>query len=84
MLANRADDPSVASLADEWNAAVDHIEWRRVTLAAGSHGVLPLVYRQLKAAGIAPDDLTPMRSEFYDMRSTTCISPANSRGWWDC
>ena len=65
MLANRADDPSVASLADEWNAAVDHIEWRRVTLAAGSHGVLPLVYRQLKAAGIAPDDLAPMRSEFY-------------------
>jgi hypothetical protein len=43
----------------------DHIDWDRLTLAAGSHGVLPLVYRWLKSAGeIPPEALTRMRAEF--------------------
>src|SRR6202035_517955 len=68
ILANRPDlnDTHPHGLADECGVAFDRIDWRRVTFAAGSHGVLPLVYRQLKSAdGVAPDALPPMRSEFY-------------------
>jgi Uncharacterised nucleotidyltransferase len=68
MPANRLglNDTRPHGLADECGVAFDRIDWRRVTFAAGSHGVLPLVYRQLKSAdGVAPDALAPMRSEFY-------------------
>ena len=68
ILANRLglNDTRPHGLADECGVAFDRIDWRRVTFAAGSHGVLPLVYRQLKSAdGVAPDALPPMRSEFY-------------------
>lgn len=64
--ANGPNEMGTEGLADEWGVAFDRIDWRRVTFLAGSHGVLPLVYRQLKsAAGVAPDALAPMRSEFY-------------------
>jgi hypothetical protein len=68
ILANRLglNDTRPHGLADECGVAFDRIDWRHVTFAAGSHGVLPLVYRQLKSAdGVAPDALPPMRSEFY-------------------
>jgi hypothetical protein len=68
ILANRLglNDTHPHGLADECGVAFDRIDWRRVTFAAGSHGVLPLVYRQLKSAdGVAPEALAPMRSEFY-------------------
>jgi hypothetical protein len=65
MLGNRRENLDT-SLADDLGVAFDHIDWRRVTLVAGSHGVLPLVYRQLKSAdGITPNALERMRSEFY-------------------
>ncbi len=65
-LANGPNEMGTEGLADEWGVAFDRIDWRRVTFSAGSHGVLQLVYRQLKSAdGIAPDALAPMRAEFY-------------------
>ena len=46
--------------------ARDPVDWERLTFAAASHGVLPLVYRRLKlAADIPPEALAPMRAEFY-------------------
>ena len=55
MLGNRRENLDT-SLADDLGVAFDPIDWRRVTLVAGSHGVLPLVYRQLKSAdGITPN-----------------------------
>jgi hypothetical protein len=46
--------------------AIDLIDWNRLLLTAGSHGVLPLVYRRLKsAAGVAPAAIAQMRAEFY-------------------
>lgn len=42
------------------------IDWGRLALLAGTHGVLPLVYRQLKLLdGLPPDALTHLRAEFY-------------------
>jgi len=65
-LAERRDENAAHGPADDWGGAFDHIDWRRVAFVAGSHGVLPLVYRQLKcAAGIARESLAPMRTEFY-------------------
>ena len=64
--ANGLNDSGVRGLASESGLALDRIDWDRVTFAAGSHGVLPLVYRRLKSAdGIPPAALAPMRSEFY-------------------
>jgi Uncharacterised nucleotidyltransferase len=60
----RRDADSVANGAADTGA--DRIDWDRLTLSAGSHGVLPLVYRRLKSAGnIPPEALTRMRAEFY-------------------
>jgi hypothetical protein len=64
--ANGPDTTGVNGFADEIGFALDCIDWDRVTLAAGSHGVLPLVYRQIKSAGdIPPGALAAMRSEYY-------------------
>lgn len=66
VLANRLENIDIGSLADDPGVAFERIDWRRVTLVAGSHGVLPLVYRQLKSAeGITSTALERMRSEFY-------------------
>lgn len=59
-------DPDVFSPSGEPAIALDRIDWDLLTLAAGSHGVLPLVYRRLKSAdGIPASALARMRSEFY-------------------
>ena len=55
-----------AQVAAKFGLAYDGIDWDRLTLAAGSHGVLPLVYRQLRSADdIPPEALARMRTEFY-------------------
>ncbi len=42
------------------------LDWPRVAAIAGNHGVLPLVYRRLRrTAGVAPDRLERLRTEFY-------------------
>ncbi len=61
-----AADATAADVASEFKIACDGIDWERLTLAAGSHGVLPLVYRRLRSAvDIQPEALARMRSEFY-------------------
>lgn len=65
-LAKRREENDAPAPAHDWGIVFDRIDWRRVAFVAGSHGVLPLVYRQLKrAAGVAPESLAPMRAEFY-------------------
>ncbi len=66
-VANRPDVNGAQGLADELGICV-----RPYRLATGDvcrpdrTACMPLVYRQLKsAAGIAPESLAPMRSEFY-------------------
>ena len=52
--------------AGEWGVEIDLIDWNRLILTAGSHGVLPLVYRQLKAVdGVPTSAIAPLRAEFY-------------------
>src|SRR5450755_4548201 len=64
--ANGADTTGATRFAEKIGLALDRIDWKRVTLAAGSHGVLPLVYRQVKSAdGVPPGALAAMRSEYY-------------------
>ncbi len=64
--ANGAADAGARDLASAAGVALDRIDWERVRLVAGSHGVLPLVYRHLKSIdGLAPEALTAMRAQFY-------------------
>lgn len=65
MLTQRPDNARGTGRVNELGAGCDRIDWPRVAFVAGSHGVLPLVYRQLKSAGLASADLAPMRAEFY-------------------
>ncbi len=65
-------DPAAApsgharALANASGVALDRIDWDRVLLVAGSHGVLPLVYRRLKSdESAAPAAIARMRAEFY-------------------
>ncbi len=63
-VANDAADSAVAHL--DFARDRDHIDWERLTLAAATHGVLPLVYRRLKGVrDLPPEALTRMRAEFY-------------------
>lgn len=56
----------IAGTDSDFAHACDRIEWARLTRAAATHGVLPLVYRRLKTAGdLPPEALTRMRAEFY-------------------
>jgi Uncharacterised nucleotidyltransferase len=61
-----ADDRETRGPGDDLDVASDVIDWNRVVLTAGSHGVLPLVYRRLKSVnGLAPSSIAPLRAEFY-------------------
>ena len=51
---------------DDFARDCERIDWDRLTVVAATHGVLPLVYRRLKAAaGLPPEALTRMRAEYY-------------------
>jgi hypothetical protein len=64
--ANGAADAGARDLARAAGIALDRIDWERVRLVAGSHGVLPLVYRRLKSAdGLAPEAIAAIRAQFY-------------------
>jgi Uncharacterised nucleotidyltransferase len=64
--ATGADVREARGPADDLGVAIDLIDWNRVILTAGSHGVLPLVYRRLKSVnGLAPAAIAPLRAEFY-------------------
>jgi len=61
-----AADFAVAETDSELARACDHVDWERLTRAAATHGVLPLVYRRLKTVrDLPPEALTRMRAEFY-------------------
>jgi hypothetical protein len=63
---NRGTGAAGASVVHELGLDCNRIDWDRMTLAAGTHGVLPLVYRRLKSAGDIPREaLARMRAEFY-------------------
>jgi Uncharacterised nucleotidyltransferase len=60
-----AADSSVSHISSELGVAPEGLDWDRLTLAAGAHGVLPLVYRRLKSASDVPREaLARMRAEF--------------------
>jgi hypothetical protein len=65
-VANRTNDLGSRDPVGMAGLALDLIDWNRVTLSAGSHGVLPLVYCRLKSVDrIALAALAPMRAQFY-------------------
>jgi hypothetical protein len=56
----------VSHNSDSIGVPLGGIDWDRLTLVAGAHGVLPLVYRQLQSiSDLPPEALTRMRAEFY-------------------
>jgi hypothetical protein len=64
--ANGAADAGARDLASAAGIALDRIDWERVRVLAGSHGVLPLLYRRLKSAeGLAPQAIASIRAQFY-------------------